>query len=283
MRLIEDFIFQWIFIRYNCIMDLSVWRSRLKELPLGELFLYQEVGSTNSTAEDHIKTGAPAFSLVLADTQTAGRGRHGRSWETRAGKALAFSWILYPEPGLITPETLGKLSGLGALAIAETLIEDYQLGAEIKWPNDVLVGGEKICGVLVDIHWTGNQLKDAVVGIGINVSRGSVPEEKNLNFPAACLEDVAGRDISRLELLEKVMLSLLKWYPELPHKSFTAAWQERLAYKNEVVVLKTEKKIIGQGKVLGISDEGSLILRSNSGVERRYQTGEIQLRLVDRS
>jgi len=264
-------------------MDLSVWRSRLKELPLGELFLYQEVGSTNSAAEKHIKTGAPAFSLVLADTQTAGRGRHGRSWETRAGKALAFSWILYPEPGLIIPETLGKLSGLGALAVAETLIEDYQLRAEIKWPNDVLVGGKKICGVLVDVHWTGNQLKDVVLGIGINVSRGSVPQEKDLHFPAACLEDVAGRDIPRLELLVKVMLALLKWYPELSAKSFTTAWQERLAYKNEVVVLTTGKKIIDQGKVLGVSAEGSLILHSDSGVERRYQTGEIQLRLVDRS
>jgi len=79
------------------------------------------------------------------------------------------------------------------------------------------------------------------------------------------------------------MLSLLKWYPELPSKSFTTAWQKRLAYKIEIVVLKTGKKIIDQGKVLGISDEGSLILSSNSGVERRYSTGEIQLRLVDRS
>ena len=264
-------------------MNLSVWRSRLRELPLGELFLYQEVGSTNLAAEDHIKSGAPDFSLVLADSQTAGQGRHGRSWETRAGKALAFSLILYPEPGLITPETLGKLSGLGALAVAETLIEDYQLGAEIKWPNDVLVEGKKICGVLVDVHWTGNQLKDVVLGIGINVSRGSVPEEKDLRFPAACLEDVAGRDIRRLELLEKVILSLLKWYPELPSRSFTTAWQERLAYKNEVVVLKTEKKILDQGKLSGVSDEGSLILYSDSGVERKYRTGEIQLRLVDRS
>ena len=79
------------------------------------------------------------------------------------------------------------------------------------------------------------------------------------------------------------MLSLLKWYPELSSELFTTAWQERLAYKNEVVVLKTGKKIIDQGKVLGLSNEGSLILHSNSGAERRYQTGEIQLRLVDRS
>jgi BirA family biotin operon repressor/biotin-[acetyl-CoA-carboxylase] ligase len=252
-------------------------------LPLGELYLYQEVESTNLAAENHIKKGASAFSLVLADTQTAGRGRHGRSWETRAGKALAFSWILYPDPRIITPETLGNLSGLGALAVAEALIEEYQLAAEIKWPNDVLVGGKKVCGVLVDVHWIGNQLKDAVLGIGINVSRGSIPEEKDLHFPAACLEDVAGRDISRLELLVKVMLSLLKWYPELSSRSFTTAWQERLAYKNEAVVLKTEKKITDQGKLLGVSDEGSLILHSDSGVDRQYRTGEIQLRLVDRS
>lgn len=264
-------------------MNLSAWRSRLDKLPLGELYLFQEVESTNLAAENYIKQGASAFSLVLADTQTAGRGRHGRSWETRAGKALAFSWILYPEPGILTPGSLGNLSGLGALAVAEVLIEEYQLEAEIKWPNDVLVGGKKVCGVLVDVHWTGNQLKDAVLGIGINVSRESIPEDKDLHFPAASLEEVSGRDISRLELLEKVMLSLLKWYPELSSRLFTTAWQERLAYKNEAVVLTTGKKIIDQGKLLGISDEGSLILHSDSGVERRYRTGEIQLRLVDRS
>ncbi len=264
-------------------MDLSTWKTRLNELPLGEIYLYQELGSTNETAEILISEGAPPFSLVLADKQTAGKGRHGRLWQTLPGKALAFSWILYPEPGIITPEKLGKLSGLGALAVAESLIESYQLAAEIKWPNDVLVGGKKVCGVLVDVHWAGNQLKDAVLGIGINVSRGSVPEDKDLHFPASSLEETNGREISRLELLIQVMSSLLKWYPELQSVDFTAAWQDKLAYKGETVTLFAGDKIIDQGTLQGVSPEGSLILDSDSGDVRMYQTGEIKLRPVDRS
>lgn len=264
-------------------MDLSTWKTRLKELPLGEIYLYQELGSTNEIAEILISEGAPPFSLVLADKQTAGKGRHGRSWQTHSGKALAFSWILYPEPGIITPEKLGKLSGLGALAVAESLIESYQLAAEIKWPNDVLVRGKKVCGVLVEVHWTGSQLKDAVLGVGINVSRGSVPEDKDLHFPASSLEESDGREISRLELLIRVMRSLLKWYPELHSVDFTEAWQDKLAYKGERVTLSTSDKIIDRGILKGISPEGSLILDSDSGEERMYQTGEIRLRPVDRS
>ncbi len=270
-------------LRYNLFMDISTWKIRLNELPLGEIYLFQELGSTNQTAETLIEEGAPPFSLVLADKQTAGKGRHGRSWQTNPGTSLAFSWILYPEPGIITPEKLGMLSGLGALGVAETLIEVYQLAAEIKWPNDVLVEGKKVCGVLVEVHWSGNLLKDAVLGIGINVSRGSVPVNKDLHFPASSLEEVCGREISRLELLIQVMSSLLKWYPELQSGDFTAAWQEKLAYKGETVTLFTGDKIIDQGTMQGVSPEGSLILDSDSGEVRTYQTGEIRLRPVDRS
>ena len=100
-------------------MDLSTWQTRLQELPLGEIYLYQELESTNETAEILISEGAPPFSLVLADRQTAGKGRHGRLWQTFPGKALAFSWILYPEPGIITPEKLGKLRDEGILTEEE--------------------------------------------------------------------------------------------------------------------------------------------------------------------
>ena len=102
-------------------MDIDRWQKRLETLPLGDLYLYKEVDSTNTCAEKLTREGAQPLSLVIADAQTAGRGRGGRTWITQPGQALAFSWILYPEPGLIQPETLGRLSGLGALAVAETL------------------------------------------------------------------------------------------------------------------------------------------------------------------
>lgn len=262
-------------------MDVNTWKNRLEQLPLGELYLYQELGSTNQVADDLAQQGAPPFSLVVADSQTAGKGRSGRSWVTQPGKALAFSLILYPESSLIEANQLEKLSGLGGLAVAEVLAENLSLNAEIKWPNDVLVDGKKVAGVLVDIHWSGPDLKAVVLGIGINVLKGSVPDYP-LNFPASSLEELAGKEFSRVDLLVDVLRAILKWYPRITTQSFLTAWEGYLAYKKEQVTLLSAEDIVDQGQLIGISDNGSLIIQSDSGDENHYRTGEIHLRLVDR-
>ena len=264
-------------------MDISLWKERLAHLPLGDIYLYPEVTSTNLLAEEKIKAGAPPFTLVAADSQTEGKGRLGRTWITRAGKALALSWLLYPESGRLQPETLGMVSGLAPVAVAEVLREEYNLPAEIKWPNDVLVEGKKAAGVLVDVRWDGCQVTDVVLGIGVNVARDSVPPLEKLNFPAISIEEAAGKEISRLDLLIQIMESLIKWYSRLVEPSFVQAWDSMLAYKGQQVKLTTERGVRGQGKVAGISDDGYLILISEAGQETEYHSGEIQLRLVDRS
>jgi len=263
-------------------MDIPLWKESLAHLPLGDIHLYPEVSSTNLVAEEKIKTGAPPFSLVIADSQTQGKGRLGRTWITRGGKALALSWILYPEPGRLQPETLGMVSGLAPVALAEVLKENYSLPAEIKWPNDVLIQGKKVAGVLVDVRWNGCEISDVILGIGVNVAAGSVPPPEELNFPATSLEEAAGKEISRLDLLIQIMESLIKWHSRLVEPSFIQTWDSMLAFKGDQVKLTTDKGIRGQGKVAGISDEGSLILISESGIETEYHSGEIQLRLVDR-
>ena len=263
-------------------MDISTWKSHLEELPLGDIYLYQEIGSTNQEALDLAQRGAPQFSLVLADSQTAGRGRQGRTWVTKKGKALAFSIILYPDKGVITSENLGKLSGLGALAVAEGLSRVHQLDARIKWPNDVLVEGKKVCGILVDLHWKGTNLESAVIGIGINVYQGSVPDDVELIFPAASLEDFVQGELSRIDLLFQVVNDLLMWYPRITSDDFLTNWRRKLAFQNQEVVLISGGNILDQGILMGLNEDGSIIIRSSSGDERSYQTGEIRLRPVDR-
>jgi BirA family biotin operon repressor/biotin-[acetyl-CoA-carboxylase] ligase len=263
-------------------MDVNAWKKRLEQLPIGELYLYQELGSTNQVANDLALQGAPPFSLVVADSQTAGKGRYGRSWVTQPGKALAFSLVLYPESGLVEANQLEKLSGLGGLAVAEVLSDNYSLDAEIKWPNDVLVDGKKIAGVLADANWSGPELNAVILGIGINVLMGSVPDYP-LNFPASSLEELARKEFSRLDLLVDVLRAFLKWYPRITTQTFLTAWEGYLAYKKEQVMLISAEDTIDQGQLIGISDNGSLIILSDSGDENHYRTGEIHLRLVDRS
>jgi BirA family biotin operon repressor/biotin-[acetyl-CoA-carboxylase] ligase len=264
-------------------MDIPRWTERLKDLPLGELYLYQEVDSTNLEAEKLIKEGAAPFSLILADSQTAGKGRQDRTWITRPGQALAFSWVIYPEKGRIQPETLGRISGLGALAVSEAIQEEFELEGEIKWPNDVLVDGHKIAGILVEAHWEGCELLDVILGIGINIGLDSIPADPDFKFPATSLEASSGKKINRLEFLVTVLESLLKWYRRLAEPSLIKAWNEHLAYKNQVVSIITPRGPLAEGKLIEVGEDGSLTLEMSSGAPRHFHSGEIQLRLVDRS
>jgi BirA family biotin operon repressor/biotin-[acetyl-CoA-carboxylase] ligase len=264
-------------------MEIQRWKERLKTLPLGDLYIYPELTSTNLVAEELIQAGAKPFSLVLADSQTAGKGRQGREWITLPGQALAFSWILYPEKGRVQPEILGRISGLGALAVAETIQEKLGLQADIKWPNDVLIDGKKVAGILVEVHWQGCQLLDVILGIGINIGAGSVPPGVEFDFPGISLEGASGKQIERLEFLYALIDSLLKWYQRLAEISLIKAWNEQLAYKGQLVSLSSSKGFLAEGILLGVEEDGALILESYGGEQRLFHSGEIQLRLVDRS
>ena len=264
-------------------MDIPRWKERLNYLPLGELYFHPVVGSTNLEAEKLIQVGVEPFSLVVADSQTAGKGRQGRTWITCPGQALAFSWILFPEKGRIQPETLGRINGLGALAVAETIQEKFGLQSEIKWPNDVLIEGEKVAGILVEVHWQGCQLLDVILGIGINVGKESIPAELQFNFPATSLEDSCGKEIDRLDFMNDLLESLLKWYRRLAEPSLIKTWNDHLAYKNQLVSLISPKGPLAEGRVHGVEEDGSLILGTSPGAVRHFHSGEIRLRLVDRS
>jgi BirA family biotin operon repressor/biotin-[acetyl-CoA-carboxylase] ligase len=265
------------------MMDKSFWRERLSQLPLGDIHIYDEVSSTNTIAWELAQSGAKPFSLVLSDSQTAGKGRLDRSWVTKAGKALAISWILYPETGRVQPETLGLVNGLGPVGLATGLREIYDLPAEIKWPNDVLIHGKKAAGVLVDVHWDGCDVECVVLGMGVNVKEGSVPPSADLRYPAISLEDAAEQEINRLDLLMGIMESLLKWYKRLAEPSLINTWNSLLAFQGQKVALTSDRGQNEVGELIGVSDDGSLVLRGMGGDEKEYYSGEIQLRLVDRS
>ena len=180
-------------------MDQPTLEATLADLNLPAIRYFQSIGSTNDEAWNWIEDGAPNQALVIADEQTAGRGRAHRRWITVPGAGLAFSLVLLSPP--LDPPFIPRLTGLGAVAIQKALIKKYALPAEIKWPNDILVNARKVAGVLVEAHWSGDTLIGAIVGIGINIAPESVSEVNlpatGLNFPATCLENELGRPIDR--------------------------------------------------------------------------------------
>lgn len=251
-------------------------------LPLERIAYFAQVVSTNDVAADWAKEGLKGPAIVVADEQTKGRGRAGRSWFTPPGSALALSLLLFP-PSTLDYSQLGKASGLGALALCEGLEAGFGLRPEIKWPNDVLLDGKKVCGVLAEAHWRGEELQALILGIGINIAPPSVPPPEMLNFPATSLESALGSAVSRMEVLQSTVEHVLQWLPRLHELNFIQAWEARLAYRDQAIRLLDGQNEPLEGHLLGLRQDGSLEVSLASGEIRAFQAGEIQLRpLVDR-
>ena len=279
-------------------MNSNLIRKQLSTLPLGPLRYFDSLGSTNEEAMRWAEAGAPHLALVVANEQTAGRGRMGRRWFTPPGSALAFSLILRPAEILRFAQNGGlfkshgdkedksiilavqRLSGLAALAVCSALESEYNLQPLIKWPNDVLLGGRKTCGVLPELSWQGNLLQAAILGIGINIAPESVPPPADLLFPATCLEAEIDREVDRWVVLRQVLSALLDWLPQVASPDFLHAWEALLAYRGDLVQLQNARGVEVEGRLLGLDPTGSLRLQLTSGEEATFLTGELSLRPV---
>jgi BirA family biotin operon repressor/biotin-[acetyl-CoA-carboxylase] ligase len=262
-------------------VDVKTLSNRLEGLPLGRVGYFEVLESTNSFALSWLEEGTPHLSLVVADEQTAGRGRGDSTWFTPRGAALAFSLVIRDAPQVSNATT--RLPGLGALAVCDVLQSKYDLPAKIKWPNDVLVQEKKLAGVLVDAQWRGDEILSAVLGIGINVARKSVPAEENLDFPATYVEAAYGKPVDRWSLLKQVLSVLLAGLQKLESDDFIQDWEANLEYKGQVVqIIKPGGERIA-GHLVGIDRNGYLILELPNQEEVIIRSGDVRLRQVDRS
>ncbi len=278
-------------------MDQTQLETILTGLSLGPVRYFDRVGSTNDEAAYWDTQGAPDLALVVADEQTHGRGRAGRRWYTPPGAALAFSIVVYPT--IEDSSSVSRMTALGALAVCDALKNRYQIPAKIKWPNDVLLNGKKVAGVLVEVQWIGDRLDALILGIGINVASTAVEaarsHEAKLRFPSTCVESVLGHSVDRLELLSAVLAGFMRWRSRLSAPDFLRAWDANLAYRDEdewVQVIPsssiseplqndgTTPFPIQEGQVLGLLNDGSLKLRTRSGEIIALQHGEVRLRPV---
>lgn len=253
----------------------------LRPLPLSDLRYYPEITSTNDLALTWLEQGAPDSSLIVADSQTKGRGRMQRRWVTHAGSSLAFSFILKPSTG--TSENTQFYSPLGALALCQVLREKYQLDARIKWPNDVLIRRRKTCGILSEASWVGSSLRGVVVGIGINIASDSLPPADQVQFPATCMEDETGSPVNRWDLLFEVLQGIFAWRSRMGTPDFFNAWQSNLAFTGEMVRITDEGELQITGKMLGITPDGDLRILKEDGEEVAVRVGDVHLRLAQPS
>jgi BirA family biotin operon repressor/biotin-[acetyl-CoA-carboxylase] ligase len=258
-------------------MSHSELETALRELALGGLRFFSSTGSTNDEALAWAASGAHDLALVVADEQTRGRGRAGRRWFTPAGTALAFSLVLHPTKA--EHEHIGRFSGLGALALVRVL-RKRGLNAEVKWPNDVLIRRKKVAGILVEAVWLGTVVDSLVLGMGINISVGSLSLEEQLTFPATCVEAEGGVPVERFDLLKELLIELIELRASLGSDEFLSAWQAALAFRGENVQIWQGKAAPFEAALLGLDTDGSLRVRTGSGEVRSIHFGEVHLRPV---
>lgn len=230
------------------------------------LHLFNRITSTNEFAKRLARRGAPAGTLILADSQTAGRGRHGRHWDSPPGKGLWFSFIL-------RSKATAKQVGLLPLLISAVLVEQFakflNYSFQVKWPNDVLANGKKICGILCEAQFTPPVVDFIIAGIGVNVNQAPKDFSPALKGRAQSLAMVMQRPIDRKALLINLLEGLdqaLFSSEQLPIAKL-AIWKAACADIGKTITLRC-----GHEQSTGIfeelSDQGELILRCGDGVQR---------------
>ncbi len=265
--------------QYNqCMFGEAQLLERLPVHGLGKpLFFYRTIGSTNDRALELARGGAPHGTLVVADEQTSGRGRAGRPWLTRPGAGLAFSLLIRPGDGDPDYQPL-SLNVLGALALVEQL-RTRGAAASIKWPNDVLLAGRKVAGILTETAWLGERLECVIVGIGVNVRAESVPRRTELDYPAVSVNEIMEAPVPRIDLLCAVLESMAGWLPRLGSAEFVRALRENTAFLGERVRLEWEGGAL-EGVMEGVNGQGAAQLRMPGGVVRLVEGGGYRLRAI---
>ena len=253
------------------LLDRALVERRLRTRYLGRNLLYlQTTSSTQDVARAEAEAGGPVGTAVLAEEQTAGRGRLGRAWVSPAGKNIYVTLVMRPP----APK-LRVLSIVSPLAIAEAL-EGIGLAPRLKWPNDVLVGGRKIAGILIETELSGDAVKYALVGIGLNVNFdvGAVPEIAGI---ATSVRRELGRDASREELLAALLNAFEARYEQaLEGDAVFQAWRSRLETLGRRVRATLGERV-EEGVAEDVDAEGNLLVRRNDGSLAVVEAGDVTL------
>ena len=239
-------------------------------------FRIQHRVETNSTNDDilaAIEADEPEGLVIVADRQLKGRGRQGRVWVTTPESSLAFSILLKPNEA--ETSHLSRFSALAGLAVIAAIEQLIGVKAWLKWPNDVLINAKKICGILTESVWEGQQLNGLVIGIGINLSADSVPPQPNLIYPASSLESESGIKVDRASVLEAILSQIKSLRALLTTDSFIERCNNQLAFKGKTMPIRNNTGGMESFRLRQIDLDGALIVSDAAGFTQRIYSGEL--------
>lgn len=255
----------------------AAWQDLLttRALGRGEIRCLEATDSTNLQLRQMAFSGAPHGSLCVAETQSAGRGRLGRSWHSPAGQGLWLSVLLRPQ---MKAEHAPLITLCAAVAMAQAVRETARIPCMIKWPNDLVCAGKKLCGVLLEISADAGGIRHVIVGTGLNVRSGAYPQE--LAHQATSIEDLAAVP-PRGEILAAYLAALEGLIGRVEAGGWNAIAQD---YAALCVTLDSRVRVIGAeeftGTAEGIEPSGALLVRDDAGQLRRVLAGDVSVRGV---
>ena len=242
-----------------------------------EVCSFDEIDSTNNEAKRQAEIGAPHGLLVISEVQTAGRGRMGRPWSSPAGSGIWMSLLLRPS---LAPIQASGLTLVMALAIREAIVTLTGAECRIKWPNDIVADGKKVCGILTEMSAEPDRINHVVIGVGINVTDDSFPEE--IRDRAISIWQICGQKIQRAELVAEILKTFERFYEQYLQSGDMSALQD--AYNAALINCGQTVRVLDpkgeyEAVARGIIPSGALIVEKD-GQTREIISGEVSVRGV---
>ncbi|SHH42321.1 BirA family transcriptional regulator, biotin operon repressor / biotin-[acetyl-CoA-carboxylase] ligase [Caloranaerobacter azorensis DSM 13643] len=237
---------------------------------------FDSIDSTNIKAKQLAAEGAKEGTVVIAEEQTMGRGRLGRGWVSPKGKGIWMSIILRPN---IDPIDASKVTQIGAAAVWSALSK-VGVDAYIKWPNDIVLNGKKVCGILTEMSAELNRINYLVIGIGVNVNINSQEIPKEINNIATSIKAEVGHDVDRKFITAEILNNFERFYNELI-KYGSIKTSIEICRKASILLGREIKIITNKGerraKAIDITEQGELLIEENGKIEKLI-SGEISVR-----
>lgn len=237
---------------------------------------FDTIDSTNTYCKTLAESNANEGTLVISEEQTKGKGTKGRSWSSPKGSGLWFSIILRPR---MTISDLGKIVIVTSSALCETF-KSLNIDSKIKWPNDILVNGKKLCGILTEVKLKGDYIDYIILGIGINVNVNYTDFNDDLKLTATSLKIESSKEISRAYVLGTFLNFFEKFYNEMLNNSSFKYF--KIYKENSFVINKTvniiKNNTIESVTVLDFDLEGFIIVKDSNDIIKKISSGEVSLR-----
>ena len=241
-----------------------------------EVLYFDTIDSTNTKAQELAEKGYPSGTLVVADKQESGKGRRGRSWVSPSGTGIFMTLMIKPD---INPNNASMLTLVAALAVAKAITSVTGEKAMIKWPNDIVVNGKKVCGILTEMNAQFDYINHIVVGIGINVHNESFPEEIS-HMASSLMIEAGGKRFHRAQIIAETMSYFEQYYDTFLQTQDLSAlvreYDELLVNMNKAVRVLDPKEPF-DGKAMGITPKGELIVDTWES-RKLVSSGEVSVR-----